>query len=291
MDDAVLPNDPAWLAEQFEANRTHLRAVAVRMLGSSSEADDAVQESWIRLSRSDTSDVANLGGWLTTVVERIRFDMFRSRRTRREEALDGNVIERFESSEVGIDPEGEAVLADSVGPALLVVLETLTPGERLAFVLHDMLALPFEGSRPSSGARRPRRRVQGASTASDTDLVRQREDVGAFLAASRNGHFDALLALLDPDVVLRVDSRAAAGGGSKVVRGAEAVGGQARLFSGRARFSRMALIDGAIGVVVAPRGRVSLALTNRIANGKIVEMDVIADRGHLARLDITFLDA
>lgn len=157
MDDAVLPNDPAWLVEQFEANRAHLQAVALRMLGSSSEADDAVQESWIRLSRPDTGNVANLGGWLTTVVARISLDMLRSRRTRREEALDGNVIERFESSEVGIDPEGEAVLADSVGPALLVVLETLTPGERLAFVLHDMFALPFEEIGPSSGARRPRR--------------------------------------------------------------------------------------------------------------------------------------
>ena len=203
-----------WLAEQFEANRTHLRAVAYRMLGSLSEADDAVQEAWLRLSRSDTSGVENLGGWLTTVVARVCLDMLRSRKSRREEPLGAHVPDPMVSREDGIDPEHEALLADSVGLALLVVLETLAPAERVAFVLHDMFDLPFDEIAPIVGrsptaarqlASRARRRVQGAATVPDADLTRQREVVDAFLAASRGGDFDALLALLDPDVVLRAD--------------------------------------------------------------------------------------
>src|SRR5207245_6606879 len=218
-----------WLAEQFEAYRTHLRAVAYRMLGSVSEADDAVQESWLRLSRSDTSGVENLGGWLTTVVARVCLDMPRSRETRREEPLAMHVPDPIVSREDGIDPEHEALLADSVGLALLVVLNTLNPAERLAFVLHDLFAVPFDEIAPIVGrsptatrqlASRARRRVQGAATASDVDLTPQREVVDAFLAASRGGDFEALLAVLDPDVVLRADQTAVHMGTSEEVRGA-----------------------------------------------------------------------
>ena len=211
-----------WLAERFEENRTHLRAVAYRMLGSLSEADDAVQESWLRLSRSDTSGVENLGGWLTTVVARVCLDMLRSRKSRREEPLDVHVPEPIVSREAGTDPEHEALLADSVGLALLVVLETLAPAERLAFVLHDMFAVPFDEIAPIVGrspaaarqlASRARRRVQGCGRAlPDADLTRQREVVDAFLAAARGGDFDALLAVLDPDVVLRADRAAVPAG-------------------------------------------------------------------------------
>src|SRR6266852_2902561 len=230
-----------WLAEEFEANRTRLRAVAYRMLGSLSEADDAVQESWLHLSRSDTSGIENLGGWLTTVVARICLDMLRARNSRREESLEAAVSESIESREEGIDPEQEALLADSVGLALLVVLGTLDPAERLAFVLHDIFAVPFDEIAPIVGrsptaarqlASRARRRVRGAATVPDAELSRQREVVDAFLAAARGGEFDALLALLDPDVVFRADRAAVAAGSSGEVRGASAV---ARLFSGRAQ--------------------------------------------------------
>ena len=250
-----------WLAERFEANRTHLRAVAYRMLGSLSEADDAVQEAWLRLSRSDTSGVENLGGWLTTVVARVCLDMLRSRKSRREEPLGAHVPDPIVSREDGIDPEHEALLADSVGLALLVVLETLAPAERLAFVLHDMFAVPFDEIAPIVGrsptaarqlASRARRRVQGAATVPDADLTRQREVVDAFLAASRGGDFDALLAVLDPDVVLRADRAAVQAGASREVRGAAAV---AKTFSGRARFAQPALVNGAVGAVWAPGGR------------------------------------
>src|SRR5256885_11451483 len=209
-----------WLVERFEAHRTHLRAVAYRMLGSATEADDAVQESWLRLSRTDTSDVDNLGGWLTTVVARVCLDMLRSRTARREEPLGTHLPDGTAGPDHGLDPEQEALLADSMGPALLVVLETLAPAERLAFVLHDMFAMPFDEIAPIVGrspdatrqlASRARRRVQGA-TMSDVDLTRQREVVDAFLAASRGGDFDALLAVLDPDVVVRADSAAVEAG-------------------------------------------------------------------------------
>src|ERR1700682_96045 len=227
-----------WLAEQFEAERPHLQAVAYRVLGSLSEADDAVQESWLHLSRSDTSSVENLGGWLTTVVARVCLDMLRSRNSRREEPLETDEPDLIMSSEDGVDPEHEAILADSVGLALLVVLDTLNPAERLAFVLHDLFAVPYDVIAPIVGrsptttrqlASRARRRVRGAATVPDADLTREREVVDAFLAASRAGHFDALLAVLDPDVVFRHDRTAVPGSASREVRGAPAV---ARQFSG-----------------------------------------------------------
>ena len=285
-----------WLAERFEENRTHLRAVAYRMLGSLSEADDAVQEAWLRHNRSDTDDVENLGGWLTTVVARVSLDMLRSRKARREEPMGGHLPEPMVSRADGIDPEHEALLADSVGPALLVILETLAPAERLAFVLHDMFAVPFDEIAPIVGrspaaarqlASRARRRVQEAAPVHDTDLSRQREVVDAFLAASRDGDFDGLLALLDPDVVLRADRAAVDVGASREVRGAAAV---ADTFSGRARAAQPALVNGAAGAVWAPRGRPRVVFGFRITRGKIVEIDILADPARLRQLDLTVLD-
>jgi RNA polymerase sigma factor (sigma-70 family) len=289
-------NEPVWLAERFEANRAHLRAVAYRMLGSLSEADDAVQEGWLRLSRSDTSGVENLGGWLTTVVARVCLDMLRSRHSRREEPLDASMSERATSSEGGIDPEEEALLADSVGVALLVVLDTLNPAERLAFVLHDIFAMPFDEIAPiverseaatRQLASRARRRAQGADTVKDPDLTYQREVVEAFLAASRNGSFDALLAVLDPDIVFRADPKAVAAGSSREVRGAASV---VRQFSGRTQGARPALVNGSVGLVVARRGRLLLVLKPTIIGGKIVEIEVVADPARLRRLHLSVLD-
>jgi RNA polymerase sigma factor (sigma-70 family) len=286
-----------FLVEQFEENRTHLRAVAYRMLGSVSEADDAVQEAWLRLSRSDTSGVENLGGWLTTVVARVCLDMLRSRRSRREEPLGARFSDPVVGRQGGIDPEHEALLSDSVGLALLVVLETLSPAERLAFVLHDMFSVPFEEIAPIVGrspaatrqlASRARRRVRGAATVPDPDLVRQREVVDAFLAAARGGDFDALAEVLDPDVVLRADGGVLRPGLSREVRGAPAVA--ERAFKGRARAARPALVNGAVGVVVAPRGRLLLVLGFTIRGGKIVEIDAIADPDRLRQLDLALLD-
>jgi RNA polymerase sigma factor (sigma-70 family) len=290
-----------WLAERFEAHRTHLRAVAYRMLGSLSEADDAVQEAWLRLSRSDTSGVENLGGWLTTVVARVCLDMLRSRKSRRVEPLGAHMPDPIVSREDGIDPEHEALLADSVGLALLVVLETLAPAERLAFVLHDMFAVPFDEIAPIVGrsptaarqlASRARRRVQGAAPVPDADLTRQREVVDAFLAAARGGGFDALLAVLDPDVVLRVDSGAVPLGAShrEVVRGARAVAEQALTFSRFARFARPALVNGAAGLVTAPEGQPFSVMGFTIRRGKIVEIDVLADPARLRQLDLAVLN-
>src|SRR6266571_1718453 len=285
-----------WLAEQFEAYRSHLRAVAYRMLGSVSEADDAVQESWLRLSRSDTSGVENLGGWLTTVVARVCLDMLRSRESRHEEPLDEHVPDPIVSREDGIDPEHEALLADSVGLALLVVLDTLNPAERLAFVLHDIFAVPFDEIAPIVGrspaaarqlASRARRRVRGAATVPDADLTRQREVVDAFLAASRGGDFDALLALLDPDVVLRADETAVRAGASREVRGAPAVAGT---FSGRARVAQPALVNGAAGAVWAPGGRPRVVFGFTITRGRIVQIDLIADPERLRQLDLAVLN-
>jgi RNA polymerase sigma factor (sigma-70 family) len=285
-----------WLAERFEENRVHLRAVAYRMLGSVSEADDAVQDAWLRLSRSDTSGVENLGGWLTTVVARVCLDLLRSRKSRREEHLGQHVPEPLVGREDGLNPEHEALLADSVGPALLVVLETLAPAERIAFVLHDMFGVPFDEIAPIVGrspaaarqlASRARRRVQGATTVPDADLTRQREVVDAFLAASRGGDFDALLAVLDPDVVLRADRAAVDMGASKEVRGAAAV---ADTFSGRARFAQPALVNGAVGAVWAQRGRPRVVFGFTITHGKIVEIDLVADSERLGHLDLVILD-
>jgi RNA polymerase sigma-70 factor, ECF subfamily len=288
-----------WLADQFEANRTHLRAVAYRMLGSVSEADDAVQESWLRLSRSDTSDVENLRAWLTTVVARVSLDMLRSRKSRREEQLGPRVPEPVVSREDEVDPEQQALLADSVGLALLVVLETLSPAERLAFVLHDTFGVPFDDIAPlvertPAAARqlasRARRRVRGASPIPDVDLSRQREVVDAFLAAARGGDFDALLAVLDPDVVLRVDRGAIPVGAAREFRGAPAVLEQVRNFARLARSARPVLVNGAAGFVVARRGRPVAVAGFTVAHGKIVEIDLLADPARLRELDLTALD-
>ncbi|HXN78953.1 MAG TPA: sigma-70 family RNA polymerase sigma factor [Candidatus Dormibacteraeota bacterium] len=278
-----------WLAERFEAKRTHLRAVAYRMLGSVSEAEDAVQESWLRLSRSGTTGVENLGGWMTTVVARVCLDMLRSRKSRREEPLGVHLSDP-------LDPEQEVLLADSIGLALLVVLGTLAPAERVAFVLHDMFGLPFDEIAPIVGrspaaarklASRARRRMQGAATVSDADRARRREVVDAFLAASRGGELEALLALLDPDVVLRADDAAVKAGAPNVVRGAMPV---AETFSGRARAARLALVNGATGAVWAPGGRPRVVFGFTIAGGKITGIDLIADPARLGELDVKILE-
>jgi RNA polymerase sigma factor (sigma-70 family) len=287
-----------FLVERFEENRTHLRAVAYRMLGSLSEAEDAVQETWLRLSRSDTSGVENLGGWLTTVVARVCLDMLRSRKSRREESLGARVSGPMAVRAEGADPEQEALLSDSVGLALLVVLETLTPAERLAFVLHDMFSVPFDEIAPIVGrspdaarqlASRARRRVRRADASHDQDLTRQREVVDAFLAAARDGDFDALVAVLDPDVVLRSDRAALPASAPREVRGAPAVARRALV--GRARAARPALVDGAVGVVVAPRGRLLMVLDFKIRGGKIVEIDAVAEPERLNQLDLALLDS
>jgi RNA polymerase sigma factor (sigma-70 family) len=285
-----------WLAERFEEQRTHLRAVAYRMLGSLSEADDAVQEAWLRLSRSDADEIANLGGWLTTVVARLSLNMLRSRRTHREEPLGVHIPDPIVDPASGTDPEHEALLSDSVGLALLVVLETLSPAERLAFVLHDMFAMPFDEIAPIVDrspeatrqlASRARRRVRGERTAPDPDLHRQREVVDAFLAASREGDFDALVAVLDPDIVLRQDLGR---GATHEVRGAEAVAGQARMYSRLGLVVHHALVNGAAGLVSVRNGRPFSVGGITVRDGKIVEMDWLADPERLAQLDLTILD-
>jgi len=286
------------LTGPFEENRTHLRGVAYRMLGSLSEAEDAVQEAWLRLSRADTSGVENLKGWLTTVVARVCLDMLRSRKSRREDQLDANVPEPVATSQQGADPEHEALLADSVGLALLVVLDTLTPAERLAFVLHDMFAVPFDEIGPivrrsPAAARqlasRARRRVQGAAANRDADLTGQRDVVEAFLAALRGGDFEGLLAVLDPDVVVRADVAGARPGAPSEVRGAQQWARQAIAFSQGARAARPALVNGAVGVVVAPRGRLFRVLEFTMAQGKIVRIDVVGDPTRLRELEIAVL--
>jgi RNA polymerase sigma-70 factor, ECF subfamily len=289
-------NEQNFLADKFEANRSHLRQVAYRMLGSVSEADDAVQEAWLRLARSDTSEVGNLGGWLTTVVARLCLDMLRGRKARREEPMGPHVPEPVAGRDGGIDPEHETQMADSVGLAMLVVLEALAPAERVAFVLHDMFDLPFDEIGPIVGrsstaarqlASRARRRVQGAEKSPDTDIADNQRVVDAFLAASRNGDFEGLLAVLDPDVVVLSDDAAARLGGSHELRGAEAV---ARVFMGRAQAAHSALVDGAVGAVVAPRGRLLMVVNFTIADGKIVEINAVGDPGRLGQFDLAVLD-
>jgi RNA polymerase sigma-70 factor, ECF subfamily len=292
--------DNDWLAERFEEHRTHLRAVAYRMLGSVSEADDAVQEAWLRVSRADTSAVENLRAWLTTVVARVCLNVLRSRRTRRERPLDDvHVPEPIISRAEGVDPEHEALLADSVGLALLVVLETLTPAERLAFVLHDMFAVPFDEIGPMVGrsptaarqlASRARRRVQGEAPRPNPDLVRQREVVDAFFAAARDGDFEALVAVLHPDVVLRSDGGTKRPDATVLVHGARTVAGRAMTFANLAPYVRPALINGAAGVVVAPEGRVFSVLGFTVADGRIVAIDALVDPDRLAQLDLTVLE-
>ncbi|HEX6542482.1 MAG TPA: sigma-70 family RNA polymerase sigma factor [Ktedonobacterales bacterium] len=283
-----------WLAEAFEESRPHLQAVAYRLLGSLSEADDAVQEAWLHLSRSNMSEVSNLGGWLTTVVARISLNMLRARNLRREESLEASGLEPDTRTPGMSDPEQEALLADSVGLALLVVLETLTPHERLAFVLHDIFAVPFEEvarvvEREVAATRqlasRARRRIRGAANEASADLAANREVVDAFLAASRAGNFDALLALLDPDIVYQADFK----GKSQVVRGAPAVVRQARAFLRLARFAQPALVNGAVGVVVAPLGRLRYVAQFTITAGKITQINVMADPAFLRQVHLAVL--
>jgi len=286
-----------WMAERFQAHRPHLRAVAYRMLGSLTEADDAVQGTWLRLSRSrtGTSEVHNLGGWLTTLVARECLDMLRARTARREEPLGAHLPDPIVSRQDGDGPEQQALLAEGVGLALLVVLDTLTPAERLAFVLHDMFAVPFDEIAPIVGrsapaakmlASRARRRVHGAAVP-DADLTRQREVVDAFFAAARDGDFAALVALLDPEAVVRIDGAARAG--ISVVRGAAAVAGQVLATGGFPRLARMAqpaLVNGAAGVVFAAEGRPFAVVAFTIRQGKIAEIDILGDPARLRQLDI-----
>jgi RNA polymerase sigma-70 factor (ECF subfamily) len=290
-------NERDWLAERFEEHRIHLRAVAYRMLGSLSEADDAVQEAWLRLSRSDTGEIENLGGWLTTVVGRVSLNMLRSRKTRREEPLGGRLPDPLIDRADGIDPEHEALLADSVGLALLVVLETMSPPERLAFVLHDIFAVPFDEVAPIVDrspeaarqlASRARRRVRAERTVPDADLETQRDVIDAFLSAAREGDFDRLVAVLDPDVVLRQDFGPV--GGSREIRGAAAVAGQARGYAQIGLDIRPALINGVAGAVAFRHGRPFSIGAVTVRNGKIVELDFLADPERLRELDLTILD-
>ena len=289
-----------WLVERFEEKRSHLRAVAYRMLGSLNEADDAVQEAWLRLNRSDAASIENLGGWLTMVVARVSLDMLRERDARREELLGVHLPDPIVSRPDALDPEQEVILADSVGLALLVILETLGPDERLAFVLHDMFGVPFDeialivGRSPVAArqlASRARRRVRGAPTVSDTDLTRQRVVVDAFLAAARAGDFDALLAVLDPDIVLRADRGTVPPGTPGVLRGAHAVAKGALTFSRFAASARPALVNGAAGIVgFDSKGEPFSVMGFTVREGRIVAIDILADPVRLRRLDLTMLD-
>jgi RNA polymerase sigma-70 factor (ECF subfamily) len=288
-----------FVAQQFEEHRTRLRAVAYRMLGSLSEADDAVQETWLRLNRTDADEVENLSGWLTTVVARVSLNMLRSRRSQREEPLDVRMPEPIVDRTDGTDPEHEALLADSVGLALLVVLETLSPAERLAFVLHDTFAVPFDEIAPIVDrspeaarqlASRARRRVQGERAMPDADLDTQREVVDAFLAAAREGDFEALVEVLDPDVVLRADRRGTAVGAPRVVRGAANVARGALAFSRLDIDVRPALVNGAVGTVTFREDRPFAIAGFTIRNRRVVEMDIVADPERLSRVDLTILD-
>jgi RNA polymerase sigma factor (sigma-70 family) len=295
----------SWLTERFEENRPRLRGVAYRMLGSLSEAEDAVQEAWLRLNRIDTATVENLGGWLTTVVSRVCLDMLRSRKSRREEPIGAQVTEPSVVRGEGADPEGEAVLADSVGVALLVVLDMLTPAERLAFVLHDLFGMPFDeigsivGRSPAAAkqlASRARRRVRGSPAPSDAGRARQREVVEAFLMAVRAGDLEALLAVLDPDAIVRIDgaARIAAGAAdaadtARELRGASTWAKQMIALSRGLRFVQPALINGSVGLILAPRGKLSRVLTFTFANAKVTRVEVIGDPARLRELDIAVI--
>jgi RNA polymerase sigma factor (sigma-70 family) len=291
-----------WLAERFQAHRPRLRAVAYRLLGSANEADDAVQEAWLHLSRADPSGVDNLGGWLTTVVARVCLDLLRARRSRREEPVGVHLPDPILSGADGVEPEEQALLAEGVGLALLVVLDTLAPAERLAFVLHDMFAVPFEEIAPIVGrspaaarqlASRARRRVQGAAPVPDADLARQRAVVDAFFAAARGGDFAALLGLLDPDVMVRADAGAVPLGAPRVVRGAAAVAEQVLAAGGFGRFGQSArpvLVNGAAGVVLVARGRPVAVVGFTVRGGRIIAIDILADPARLRRVDLAALD-
>ena len=284
-----------WVTEQFEANRGHLRAVAYRMLGSRAEAEDALQEAWLRLNRADTSEVENLAGWLTTVVARVSLDMLRSRTSRREEPMGEFLPEAVQRDGEGTSPEDDAVMAEMVGPAMLVVLDTLAPAERLAFVLHDVFGVPFDEiavilGRSSDAARqlasRARRRVRGAAPAQEPDPERQAEVVNAFLRASRRGDFEALLTVLDPEVVVRADATTVAMGSAPEVRGTTAV---LNTFLGRAVGAQPAFIDGVAGAAWAPGGQIRAVLSFTVANGKVTAIDLVADRERLDQLDVELL--
>jgi RNA polymerase sigma factor (sigma-70 family) len=300
--------DDDWLAAAFEENRAHLRAVAYRLLGSMTDADDAVQDAWLRLNGADTSEVVNLGGWLTTVVARVSLNMLRSRRRRQEQPVDDCWPAAVSGAAAGTaagaparqaDPESEAVLADSVGLALLVVLDRLNPAERLAFVLHDMFAIPFtevaavlgrstEATRQlASRARRRVRVTPGPVRAAD--LARQREVAAAFLAASRGGDLAALVAVLDADVTLRADAAVSPSGRPTALRGAQAVAQGAVVASGRAGHSELALVDGAVGIVFAPGGQLQVVLSLTVSGHRIAAIDVIADQDRLRRLELALL--
>lgn len=288
-------DDHHWLTERFVEHRSHLRAVAFRMLGSLSEADDALQDAWLRASRADMSEVRNIAGWLTTLVARVCLNMLRSRGNRHEEPLDIQAADPLLGPASTGNPEEEAVMADSVGVALLVVLDTLSPAERVAFVLHDLFAVPFEEIAPMLErspeatrqlASRARRRVKGAAAVPHVDLARQREVVAAFLSATRGQDFHSLITLLHPDVVLRADQAVMLTAEPVVVRGAESVAKGAMAAIQRARFTGPALIDGAVGLVMAPHGRLRVALTFTIVDGLIAAVDVIAERDRLGRLEL-----
>jgi RNA polymerase sigma-70 factor (ECF subfamily) len=287
-----------WLAERFEEHRTRLRGVAYRMLGSLGEAEDAVQETWLRLRRADASGVDNLAGWLTTVVGRVCLDMLRSRTSRREDPAGVHIPDPVVTPEDGSEPEREALLGDAVGMALLVVIETLSPAERLAFVLHDVFAVPFEEIAPivertPAAARqlasRARRRVQGTSKVPQASLAHQREVVDAFVAASREGDITALLAVLDPEVVLRLDRGDAPAGGSKLVRGADGVVGLGFRFSGPGWLARPARVNGAAGIVVTYEGRPMAVIGFTVNSGRITGIDILADPKRVRGLDLAFL--
>jgi RNA polymerase sigma-70 factor (ECF subfamily) len=289
-----------WLAERFEENRSHLRAVAYRMLGSLKDADDAVQEAWLRLSRSGAGGIENLGGWLTTGTAHVCLDMLRARTSRREESLQTEVAEQAAGRMQRTDPEEEALLADSVGLALLVVLDRLSPAERLAFVLHDMFAVSFDEignivGRSATAARqlasRARRRVQGAATAAGVDLIQQRRVANAFLTALRAGDFEGLVAVLDPDVVVRLDEGAARPGAPREIRGAENWVRGAVAFSRMAQSVQLAVVNGAVGLVLAPHGKLQRVLSFTVSGGKIAEVDIIADPKRLQELDLAILES
>jgi RNA polymerase sigma-70 factor (ECF subfamily) len=288
--------DHDWLAEQFEANRAHLTAVAYRMLGSPTEADDAVQETWLRLSRTDTSDIENLSGWLTTVVARVCLDLLRSRTSRREEPWSADVPEPVGSTADGTDPEHEALLGDTVGPALLVVLDALTPAERVAFVLHDVFGVAFDEIAPIVDrsllatrqlASRARRRVQGGAVPREADVTQQQKVVDAFLAASRGGDFDALLAVLDPTIVVRIDRTPVLAGVTSRGRGGSAWGG---FFAGRGGDAQPALIDGVPGLVWAPGGKPRAVFSFSFTRGRIAQIELIRDPEQISKLSVTILD-
>lgn len=289
-------NEHDLLAQRFEADRVHLRTVAFRILGSLSDAEDAVQEAWFRLSRSNIAEVNNLTGWLTTVVARVSLNMLQSRKARREDPSDENLVENVGAAPRAEHPEDEALLADSVGSALMLILDTLEPSQRLAFVLHDMFGVPFDEIAPIVGrsptaarqlASRARRRVQGAETVSGTDRGRQQEIVAAFLVASREGRFEALLALLDPDVVLRADATTVAMGAPREVLGADAV---ATSFAGRAKAARLTLVDGRPGAMWSVDGRPRVVFDFTVVGGMVVEIRMVSDAGALTLLELELID-